>query len=188
MGRRDKALLDNVSNTINDRLSQRPQETSDEASTRLLENPREMIRQEIVAERSESTQQETAHLNEAMQTVGGMMESDSLYKDKDLGSEVVAEIKNMVQTGNVESGVPGAQAGKLMLADALSNVMRKRQSAKINPLENNKPGGGGDNLQAPAKATTKLKAPKLDPDTQKLADRFGYSPEQLVKVFGEKST
>jgi len=188
MGRRDKALLDNVGNIINQRLSERPQETPDEASTRLLENPREMIRSEMENWQSEKTAAQTSHLNDAMESVGEMMESDTLYTDKVLGNEVVEEIKSMVQTGKVESGIPGKQAGKLMLADALTNVMRKRAGAKTNPLEKNKPGGGGENLSAPAKVIPNVKAPKLDEEAQKLADTFNYSPEDLARVFGENST
>lgn len=184
LGRRDKETLNHIGDVINERLSQ-TQETPDEVSTRLLENPRDVIRSEMEAYESERTQKQTTHLNMAMETVGTLMEADPLYQDKDLGNEVVEEIKQLVKTGKVDSNASPTQAGKIILADALSSVIRKRQGAKTNPLEKNTASGGGANLQAPAKTTVKLKAPKLDDVTTQWAKKWGYSEEDLSKLYGE---
>lgn len=189
LGRRDKETLSHIGEIIDQRIqSVRPKESDDEYSTRLLEKPREVIRAEIEAFSAERSKKETTHLNKTMESVGGLMESDPLYSDKDLGNEVVEEIKKMIQSGKVGSDLPPASAGKLMLADALSNVFRKRQSKKTNPLSTNKPGGGAANLNAPAAPTKKAKVPKLDEFTQRMAEKWGYKEEDLARLYGEKST
>jgi hypothetical protein len=185
MGRRDKETMSHIGNVINERMNQRPPETPDELSTRLLENPRDIIRSEMDVYNQERTSNETTHLNSTMENVGMLMESDPLYTDKELGNDVIGEIKTLVQTTKVDSKIPPAQASKLMLADALSNVIRKRQGIKTNPLENNKPGNSGTNLGAPSRTTAKAKVPKLDTVTQNMADKWGYSPEDLAKLYGD---
>ncbi|MHC4525149.1 MAG: hypothetical protein ACYSU8_06405 [Planctomycetota bacterium] len=184
LGRRDKETLSHIGNVINDRLSQR-QETPDEVSTRLLENPREVIRSEFQAYQNEMTEKQTTHLNTTMETVGQLMESDPLYTDKNLGNEVVTEIKKMVQTGKVDHDLPPGQAGKVILGDALSNVIRTRQNAKTNPLASNTAQNTTTGLQPPAKPTAKIKVPKLDNMTKTMAEKWGYSEEDLAKLYGE---
>jgi len=184
LGRRDKETLSHIGNVINERLSQR-QETPDEISTRLLENPRDVIRSEFKAYQSEMTQKQTTHLNNTMETVGQLMESDPLYTDKSLGNEVVAEIKKMVQTGKFDSDLPPNQAGKVILGDALSNVIRTRQSAKVNPLSANTAQNTSSGLQPPARSTPKPKVPKLDDVTKTMAQKWGYSEEDLAKLYGQ---
>ena len=60
LGRRDKETLSHIGNVINERLAVK-QETPDEISSRLLENPRDVIRAEMQAFESERTQKQTTH-------------------------------------------------------------------------------------------------------------------------------
>jgi len=184
LGRRDKETLSHIGNVINERLSQR-QESPDEISTRLLENPRDVIRSEFQAYQNEMTQKQTTHQNTTLETVGELMESDPLYTDKNLGNEVVAEIKKMVLSGKIDSNLPPTQAGRVILGDALANVVRMRQNAKVNPLSSNTAQNTPSGLQPPASHTKKVKVPKLDDVTKTMAQKWGYSEEDLAKLYGE---
>ena len=187
LGRRDKETLNHIGQVINERLSQaQNQPTPEEMSTRLLDDPRAIIRSEMEAYENERTTKQITHLNTAMETVGNLMESDPLYTDKELGNEVVAEIKSLVQANKVDHKVAPAKAGKLVLADALSNVLRKRQGLKTNPLGANTPKGAGSNLKPPSTPSrAKPKMPKLDDITQSMAQKWGYSEEDLAALYGE---
>jgi hypothetical protein len=184
LGRRDKETFEHIGNVINERLSAQ-RETPDEVSTRLLENPRDVIRSEFEAYENERTQKQTTHLNKAMETVGELMESDPLYADKDLGNEVVNEIKQMVTSNRIDYKLSPTAAGKLALADAVTAVFRKRQGAKKNPLSANTPGNTTPGLSPPAKPKGSVKVPKLDDVTQRMAEKWGYAPEDLARIYGE---
>ena len=183
LGRRDKETLNHIGNVINERLATK--ESPDEISSRLLENPRDVIRAEMKAYESERTQKQTTHLNTAMDTVGMLMESEPMFTDKDLGNEVVAEIGNMVKTGKIDSNVAPDAAGKIALSEAIVAVFRKRSGIKTNPLSGHSPGNIGPGLKPSVKPTIKPKVPKLDDETAKFAKRWGYSDEDLVRVLGE---
>ena len=187
LGRRDKETLGHIGTMMDERLKQQQEQASpDELSSKLLENPREFIREETRRFQTEEFNQNTKHVNTTMETVGGLMESDPLYTDKDLGNEVVAEIKELVNSGKINTKVAPTEAGKLILGDALSNVFRKRQGAKTNPLSANAPGNTGSSLTAPAAAAKKkVSTPKLDEVTQRMADKWGYSEEDISKLYGE---
>jgi len=185
LGRRDKETFEHIGTVINERMSQRPPETNDEMSTRLLETPREVIRSEFEAFEAERTQKQTTHMNTTMETVGQLMEADPLYTDKDLGNEVVAEIKTLVQTGKIDQNVPPSQAGRIILGDAVANVFRTRQNLKVNPLSANTPNGGAPNLSPPSKPSKNVAMPKLDDMTKKMAEKWGYKQEDLARIYGE---
>jgi len=185
LGRRDKETFSHIGNVINERMNQGVPETNDEASTRLLENPRQMIRSEVAAYESERTTQQTTHLNSAMESVADLMDSDPLYKDEVLGNEIVQEVKKLVQTGRVNDKVHPSQAGRIVLADALTTVMRNRQNEKVNPLQNNSAANQDGGLKPPAKPGVKLKVPKLDAETKKLAEKWGYNDEDLARLYSE---
>lgn len=185
LGRRDKETFNHIGDMIEERIKNvQPKVSNDELSTRLLESPREFVRQEFEALQNEQTTKQTRHLNTTMETVGELMESDPLYADKDLGNEVVEEIKKMVQTGKIDYNVKANVAGKIVLADALSNVFRRRQNKKVSPLEGNKPGNGASSLTPPEESQPKVKVPKLDDVTKRMADKWGYNDEDLARVFG----
>jgi hypothetical protein len=186
LGRRDKETLTQIGAIIDERLAQQQNQLSpDEISSKLLDNPRETIRSEFEAYENERNTKNTMHINTAMETVGNLMESDPLYADKDLGNEVVAEIKGLVQAGKVSMNVPAEAAGKVILADALSNVMRKRSGQKKNPLGQNAPGNTPGGITPPAAPpASKKKMPKLDDITSKMAEKWGYSQEDLDRLYG----
>ena len=110
LGRRDKETLNHIGNVINERLAVK-QETPDEISSRLLENPRDVIRAEMKAYESERTQKQTTHLNSTMDTVGMLMESEPMFVDKELGNEVVSYLGTMVKTGKIDSSLSPEAAG-----------------------------------------------------------------------------
>ena len=186
-GRRDKDLIAHIGTVINERLTaSQNQPSPEDMSSKLLDNPRETIRSEMDAYNTERTAKETTHFNTAMETVGNLMESDPLYTDKDLGGEVVAEVKRLVQTGKILTNIAPADAGKIMLGDALSNVIRTRQGVKTNPLGGNTPQNTTGSLNAPSTpAAKKVKVPKLDSLTDKMAKKWGYTPETLEALYGE---
>ena len=187
LGRRDKETLNHIGNMMDQRFAQQQEQASPEdISASLLDDPRKIIRSEMDRYETERSTQSTMHINTAMETVGNMMEADPLYTDKDLGNEVVAEIKTLVQTGKVNTNVPASESGKLVLADALTNVMRTRQNLRKNPLKANSPSNKSAGLKPPATPPAPVvKAPKLDDVTQKMADKWGYSPEDLASIYGE---
>jgi len=186
-GRRDKDLLSHIGTVINERFTQQQNEPSPEdISSKLLDNPRDVIRSEMDAYNTERTAKETTHFNKAMETVGTLMESDPLYSDKDLGSEVVAEVKKLVQTGKILTNIAAPDAGRIMLGDALSNVIRTRQGVKTNPLSKNTPQNTPGSLNAPATpAGPKVKVPKLDDFTKQMAEKWGYKDEDLAQLYDE---
>ena len=188
-GRRDKDLLSHIGTVIDERFTQNQEQPStDEMSSRLLDNPRNVIRSEMDAYKAEQTTQETNHFNTAMETVGNLMEADPLYSDKTLGTEVVEEVKKLVQTGKIQKNIAPADAGRIMLGDALSNVIRTRQGVKTNPLDSNTPQNTGSSLAAPSSpGVKKVAVPKLEELTAKMSKKWGYSDEALAQLFGEKS-
>ena len=187
LGRRDKDTLAHIGTVINERITQQQNEPSPEdISSMLLDNPRDVIRSEMDAYNTERTAKETTHFNKAMETVGTLMESDPLYSDKDLGNEVVEEVKKLVQTGKILTNVAAADAGKIMLGDALSNVIRTRQGVKTNPLSKNTPQNTPGSLNAPTDpGGPKVKAPKLDTFTKQMAEKWGYKDEDLAQLYNE---
>jgi hypothetical protein len=135
---------------------------------------------------AERNTKSVTHINTTMETVGSLMEADPLYSNKELGNEVVEEIKQLVKTGKINANVPAIEAGKIALGDALTNVFRKRQDTKINPLDKNTPANTGGSLTPPAGAPTpKVKVPKLDELTEKMAKKWGYKEEDLAAIYGE---
>ena len=183
LGRRDKETLNRLSEVIDQKLS-RP-ETPDEISTRLLENPRDVIRSEFKAMQNEETQQHTVHLNSTMDSIGMLMEADPLYTDKALGDEVVAQLGDMVKTGKIDSSLHPDAASKVALAEAVTAVFRKRAGTKTSPLAGNKPKNTGSGLKPGTPTSYKPKVPKLDAETAKWAKKWNYSDEEIARVLGE---
>jgi hypothetical protein len=184
MGRRDKDLTTQIGGVIDERLrAQQPPPSPEEVSTQILERPTETIGSIVDERLNQRDQQYQSHVTNTMTQVANLMDSNPLYNDKDLGNEVVESIKAQVQDGKVHLGVDPENAGSIILGNALADVMRKRASKKVNPLGTNTPTGGSGTLKPPA---VKKKAPKvatLDERTQKMAKHWGYSQEDLAKIF-----
>jgi hypothetical protein len=187
LGRRDKDTLSHIGTVIDERLTaNQSQPSPEDMASKMLDNPRETIRSEMDAYNTERTAKQTTHFNTTMETVGTLMESDPLYTDKDLGGEVVEELKRLAQTGKILTNVAAADAGKIMLGDALSNVIRTRQGVKTNPLGGNTPQNTPGSLSAPSTpAAPKVKVPKLDALTEKMAKKWNYKDEDLAQLYGE---
>lgn len=188
MGRRDKELTTQIGGVIDERLTrqQQTQQTPEEVSMALSENPRAVIRAEIEAVTSEQNQQHQTHVTNTMTQIANLMDSDPLYGDEELGKDIVENIKKQVESGKVNAGMAPEQAGRLMLGDALASVHRTRAAQKINPLGTNVPTKDGSNLNPPAAKKKAIKHEQLDARTQRMADHYGYKPEDLARIFPVK--
>lgn len=188
LGRRDKELTNYITNVIEERLKSQPsmsvEQMAEEFSQKLHENPRKVIRAEIEAMTSEQQRFHQKQLSSTLTIIGNSMESDPLYDDKTLGNEVVDDIKEQVQQGKFDPRLNPEQSGKIMLGNALANVIRKRSRQKVNPLAKNKPGSGSKTLSPPAKTDRpRTKVAALDDQTRRMAKHWGYDEESLAKLF-----
>lgn len=181
LGRRDKDLFNQIGSVIDERLT-RKQETPEELSSKLLEDPVSTIKQIMTETQSQEAAITQHHNSQTFTHLGHMMDSDPLYQDKDLGNELVQEVKRQFQEGNINRTLPPESAARVLHAEALANVLRSRK--KATPLQNN-PGKVAGTL-TPGVPSTKntLKTPNLSPETKKWAEKWGYSDEDLAKLYG----
>jgi hypothetical protein len=115
-----------------------------------------------------------------------MIDSDPLYQDKELGDDLVEEIKSQFQAGKLNTSLSPENAANVLQASALANVMRNRQGG--NGLSKNQPRQQGGELKPGVPAVKpKLKVPDLSPELKKLAKDWGYSDEALAKLYGPGS-
>jgi len=187
IGRRDKETFEAIGNRI-DEIKARPAPDNDEMSTRLLENPTETVTSIMESHEREKSQKNQSHINKTLTVAGNVMDSDTLYKDKDLGKEVTAEVKLMFNNNQINMNVNPEEAGRLLIADALSSVMRKRQGIKTNPLENNQPQNTAGTITPGSGKTRPVKVPKLDPEAAALAKKWNMKEEDLVRVLGDENS
>jgi hypothetical protein len=198
MGRRDKDLIDNISNIIDARIRnivppQAPPQpmTSDPAA--LLENPdaylearfKTAVPRIIDQEITRRTQREQAYFTNTVKNTARLLDSDPLFDDKALGAEVVAEIQ--ARLPHVDKRLPEDVQAKLLVSDSLAAVYRKQRMAKVNPLANNTPGKAPATQGPPAATKPSVKVPKLDAYTMKWAKEWGYKDEDIAKLYGEKA-
>jgi len=181
IGRRDKELFDRFGNLIEEKIPKARQDPS-ELSDALLQDPVSTIQKIVSESQSEESRKVQSHHSQTFEYLGSMMDSDPLYQDKELGNDLIEEVKKQFQSGKIDRTLSPKSAASVLHAEALSNVLRARQgkvalknkpAAAIGSLTPGVPGGG-----------TKIKAPKLSPDVQKLADKWGYKPEDLARVYG----
>lgn len=184
IGRRDKELFDRFGNLIEEKIP-KPQQDPTELSDALLSDPVSTIRKIVSETQSEESQKVQHHNSQTFEHLGRMMDTDPLYEDKALGNDLVEEVKKQFQQGKLDQNLSPQAAASVLHANALANVMRARSTK---PGLQNKPAAGIGNL-APGvpNSSKKTKAPKLSPDVQKLADRWGYKPEDLARVYGTDS-
>lgn len=182
IGRRDKELFGNLGNLIDEKIPKVQQDPT-ELSDALLQDPVSTIRKIVSESQSEESQKVQHHSSQTFEHLGNMMDSDPLYQDKDLGNDLIEEVKKQFQGGKIDISLNPQAAASVLHATALSNVMRARQGKSA--LSANKPAAAIGNLSPGVPAgREKIKAPKLSPDVQKLADRWGYKPEDLARVYG----
>lgn len=181
IGRRDKDLFGEIGTLIDQKIPKVQQDPT-ELSDALLQDPVSTIRKIVSESQSEESQKVQHHSSQTFEKLGSMMDSDPLYQDKDLGNDLIEEVKKQFQSGKIDQTLSPSAAASVLHATALSNVMRARQSK---PSLTNKPSSGIGSL-APGVpgGAKKIKVPKLSPDTQKLADKWGYKPEDLARVYG----
>uniref|UniRef100_A0A6M3LM82 Uncharacterized protein n=1 Tax=viral metagenome TaxID=1070528 RepID=A0A6M3LM82_9ZZZZ len=195
-GRRDKDLFDSLGNLIDSRLRSNqpppvPSPPSDPAT--ILENPdawaeaklREAFPRILDQEVQRRTQQDTQHTSEVVRQAGAIMDSDPLFQDKELGSEVIAEIQ---KNFNTVRGLQPNVAAQLLVSNAVSAAFRKRTLTKTNPLAGNRPVTGPmGTVKPPVAPVAKPKPVKLSEEAAALAKRWNYSAEDISKVFGNEA-
>jgi len=184
LGRRDKALIDQIAGTIDERLSTFKPHTGDGIAPADFdfENPAASI-DKIVTLREQKKQSEAQKFNDAaLAGMGRYMDSDPMFKDQEFGKQVIeGAIQNI---GRLRRDVPPDVAGQLLIKDTILSLSREKISGR-NPLDKNtgpKPlfGSEGPPGGGPKKSVT---PPKLSAEAQKLAERFGYDTEALIKLF-----
>jgi hypothetical protein len=181
IGRRDKELFDRFGNLIEEKIP-KPKEDPTELSDALLSDPVSTIKRIVSETQSEESRNVQRHHSKTFEYLGNMMDSDPLYEDKELGNDLVEEVKKQFQAGKIDSTLNPQAAASVLHANALANVMRARNAK---PALKNKPAAAiGSLTPGVPGGAKKVKAPKLSPDVQKLADRWGYKPEDLARVYG----
>jgi hypothetical protein len=185
MGRRDKELFGQIGGMIDERIPKQVQ-PPDEVSTELLNDPVSTVRKIMSEATTEKDRNSQRHNSDVFTHIGNAMDSDPLYQDKELGDDLVAEIKAQFQAGKIDASLSPESAAKVLQANALSNVMRNRQGK--NGLSKNQPGAPAGALQpGPPSLKPKLKVPDLPAELMKLARDWGYSNEALAKLYGTDS-
>ncbi len=123
---------------------------------------------------------------ELIRQAAGLMDSDSLYQGDEgqkFGAEVISEMQKNFAT--VDKRLPANVAAQLLVSNAALSVSRKKMGVRVNPLAGNRPATGIGTITAPAAPAMKAKPVKLSVDAQALKKRFGYTDEEIAKVFAE---
>lgn len=188
-GRRDQDLLSHVAQVIDSRLRDvRPpapeQPAGDPAA--LLENPdnylRTVVPKILHEEINRVTRAEQTYTADIIRNAGELMNNDPLFSDTEFGTEVVKEIQKNFST--LDKSIAPAMAARLLVAESIATVNRRKLGQKVNPLANNTPGKAPGNQTPPAAPPPSVKVPKLDPYTERWAKKWGYKDEDLVKLYG----
>jgi hypothetical protein len=185
IGRRDKDLFNQIGSLMDEKMAKQTS-TPEDLSNRLLEDPVNTIKQIMSETKTSDDAKSQRHHSATFENLGNMMDSDPLYQDKDLGNELVEEVKKQFQAGRIDASLSPEAAAKVLHADALANVLRSR---KKTPALKNAPSAGVGTLTpgVPA-AKTGPKVPDLNAETKKWADKWGYSQEDLARVYGSDSS
>jgi hypothetical protein len=192
LGRRDKDLIDNIGNLIEQRLKTAvpaPQTTEKTDINSLLENPdawaesklRTVVPQIFDQELQRRTKAEQQYTTELIKNAGSIMDSDPLFNDKEFGKQVIEEVQKGF--GSLDKRLPPDVNAQLVINNAITSVYRKQALTKKNALAGNQPGKTVGTITPPATQKTTVKAPKLSDTAQSLAKRWGYSNEDLAKLF-----
>ena len=195
-GRRDKDFFENLGTVIDTKLRNiqpQPQPVVEQIDpSKFIENPGQVLSQMLerevpnILQRTIAKQSaaEQAFNSEVIRHAAGVMDSDPLYSDKELGNAVVAEIQK--NFGNVNKRLPSDAAAQLLVSTALANVVRQRASVKTNPLAGNKPHTGPmGTIGAPAVAKASPAPVKLDDTTKRMAAFLGVSEAEAAKMLAD---
>ena len=181
LGRRDKDLFNQIGNIIDERLTQK-RETPEELSNKLLEDPVNTIKQIMAETQTRESMAVQRHNADTFTYLGSMMDSDPLYEDKDLGNDLVAEVKKQFQSGNINTTLPPEAAARVLHAEALANVLRTRK--KSTPLKNTPGKATGTLSPGVPSGKAPVKMPNLSEETKKWAAKWGYKDEDLARIYG----
>lgn len=193
-GRREKELLDNIGNIIEQRVRSiqpppvQPPTPSTTDPAELLENPDGWLEKKLAASFprvldqvvQQRTQAENSYNTELIRQAGQLMDSDPLFSDKALGNEVIEEIKKGF--GSVNRNVPPALAAQMLVNNSIAGVYRSRSATKSNPLAGNAPGKVVGSVTPPVRTAPKEAPVKLDSMAKKIAAMFGNSDEDVQKM------
>lgn len=184
LGRRDKALLDNMGELIDQRVRKITPEPVSSSPDTVFDNPDQWFQSKYQHMKETETQEQINYNNTMFKTAGNLMDTDPLFADQELGKEVIEEVKKIAPT--IDRRTPADVAGNLLVKDALVNVYKKRASAKVNPLGKNTPTKTPlGTITPPAPTPPKGKPLKLSPLATEMAKKWGYKEDDLKKVFRE---
>lgn len=189
-GRRDKALIDQLATTIDERITQRPITGTGEPAPGEqfdFDNPAASI-DKILSKREQKKQVDAQRYNDAAITgIGRYMDSDPIFKDQEFGQKVLnATLQNI---GNMRRDVPPDIAAQLLVKDAVIAVGKDKIVGSKNPLDKNtgaKQPFGSESAPSGQKQKIDYNGPKLSESAAKLAAKWNYSPEDLNKLFPDK--
>lgn len=193
MGRRDKALSEQIGSVIDNLRSEiyelksgrggkAPEpESGKDAFDAFVENPSRWLDMEIAKRQTGAAQRSQTIIAHA----ANLMESDPIFEDRDLGREVIGEMVNVMPSipGDARPDV----AAKLLVSEALRSLVRKRATTPKNPYAGKAPSGASTGgVKPPGAPAGKPRVPKLSPEVRKLAKAWNYSEEDLARLYGEK--
>jgi hypothetical protein len=183
-GQREKALFDSIGNLIEARLPK--QASQPEENVTIEENPEAWARKivpqildDVLIQKTKAEQTFNASL---IQETAALMEADPLFRDQTLGNEVVQEIQ---RNFGVAKGLNPKVGAELLVGKALREVTRHRSLAKTNPLAGNQPVKGPMGTVTAAPVKPNVKPVKLTEEAENLKKRFGYSEEDIARIFKE---
>jgi len=136
--------------------------------------------------------QETVEQQQKFGTIGtiaqGLIQRDPLVQQYPQLGEMIAQ--DILQNrGSIDLEMtPTASARQAVLA-AKDRILTGQALQKQNPLSKNQPANVPlGNVAGPGNTKTgkKVKLPKLDPLTKKMAKKWGYSDEDLARVYSDE--
>lgn len=193
-GRRDVDLANKITGIIDDRFANLSQQQQAEpaADFDILTNPdqwtenkiKQAVPQILKQEIQKQTQQDQRYTSELIQQAGSIMDNDELFKDKEFGNQVVAEIQT--QFSSLNKNLSPGDGAQLLVSRSINNVIRKQKAAKINPLADNNGGQGNKppgSLTPPNIKKQTFKPVQLSALAQKMAESSGFSQEEVAGIF-----
>jgi hypothetical protein len=191
MGRRDKDLMNQLGGVIEGLRSEIAQLKGQKggvdpghdpaAFDQFVENPSRWLDMEISRRQNANASRHQSIIGHA----ANIMESDSLFEDQELGREVIGEMVGVINT--IPQNTAPDVAAKLLVSEALKGVVRKRGTNKGNAYAGKtaaKVPMGGVTPAAPKPSKPKL--PPLSPKVKEYGKKWGYSDEDLAKLFADK--
>jgi len=187
MGRRDKGFTDSI-NEIKELISARNTPAATPApvdAAAFLDNPDQYIEQIFERKTKAQFQQQVKYNSDFVNSVNTVISSDPMAATNEkFAGEVIAELT--ANPSLVDRSLPANVAAKLAIAQAKANVLSKRVTTPVNPLNQNKPTTVPTNGVQPSGAPPKTPAKdiRLDEYSEKFVKRYGYSTDDIQRVLG----